>query len=215
MTCDKCKKEVVNYQIFNLLFFPVEAVYNFRSKNSKQNDYNISKRQRKDYYCSNQTYGSFYNNNTNVGNSHKTINIMDCFEYEISDVKFTGENEVFCNKCNKKSSSVSRYKIFSSPHILIIILDRGKGNKFECDVKFEETLNIQKYVESNLCPLKYNLIGVISHFGESSMSGHFIAECKHFDGKWYTFNDSIVSGPYNSAKGNGTPYILFYQNSEF
>ena len=44
------------------------------------------------------------------------------------------------------------------------------------------------------------------------MSGHFIADCLHFDNKWYCFNDSIVSGPSNHYNKKGTPYILFYQN---
>ena len=142
------------------------------------------------------------------------MTIYECFDNEISDTDFKGDNQVFCNKCRKMTDSLGKSKIYSSPHVLVLILDRGKGNKFDCDVEFYETIDIKKYVESHDCPVKYNLIGIISHLGESSMSGHFIADCKHFDGKWYTFNDSIVSGPYNSYQKHGTPYILFYQNSE-
>ena len=47
------------------------------------------------------------------------------------------------------------------------------------------------------------------------MSGHFIADCRHFDDKWYCFNDGIVTGPNNYYTKRGTPYILFYQNVEF
>ena len=47
------------------------------------------------------------------------------------------------------------------------------------------------------------------------MSGHFIADCRHFDGKWYTFNDSIVSGPNSKYSKKGTPYILFYENIDY
>ena len=107
-------------------------------------------------------------------------------------------------------------KIYSSPYILILILNRGKGNQFDCDVDFRETLNIKKYVDAdnrNNCPNEYELIGVISHLGESSMSGHFIADCKHFDGKWYCFNDSSVTPTYKYSQ-KGTPYILFYQSNE-
>ena len=44
------------------------------------------------------------------------------------------------------------------------------------------------------------------------MSGRFIAFCKSFvDGKWYKYNDAIVSpSSFNEAKNTGVPYILFY-----
>ena len=61
----------------------------------------------------------------------------------------------------------------------------------------------------------YKLIGVITHLGESSMSGHFIAFCKDpFDNQWYKFNDAIVT-PVNDFKKDvidfGMPYLLFFQ----
>ena len=136
---------------------------------------------------------------------------MECFDNEISDTDFNGENQIYCNNCKKLCNAKAKNKIYSSPYILILILNRGRGNQFDCDVVFEEKLNIRKYVESNDCPFDYNLIGVISHLGESSMNGHFIADCKHFDGKWYSFSDSSVSGPTNNYSKKGTPYILFYQ----
>ena len=114
--------------------------------------------------------------------------------------------------CNAKGIS----KIFSSLYILILILNRGKGNEFDCDVDFKEKIDIKKYIDKNNrnnCPNEYELIGVISHLGESSMNGHFIADYKHFDGKWYCFNDSSVPPIYKYSQ-KGTPYILFYQYSE-
>jgi ubiquitin C-terminal hydrolase len=214
MTCKRCKEDLVNYQIFNLLFFPIEAVYNFcKEKNPQRNANTYNSRP-----TTNNIYGNFYNGYSGYShgtNSNKKVNIYDCFDYEKTDVTFTGDNKIYCNKCKTLNDSLGNSKIYSSPHILILILDRGKGNQFECEVEFNETLNIRKYVERNDdCPVEYNLIGIISHLGESNMNGHFIADCKHFDNKWYTFNDSIVSGPYASFQKHGTPYILFYQNSK-
>ena len=182
-------------------------------------------------YTTNSEYGRFYserqNNNNmkkpthsfgysnNINNNYggkKSVTLIDCFENEIDDINFQGDNQIYCNNCRKLLDASGKNKIFSSPHVLILILNRGKANKFECDVEFEEDLDIKKYVVSEKCPTKYKLIGVISHFGESSMSGHFIADCLHFNNKWYCFNDGIVTGPsYHYAK-RGTPYILFYEN---
>ena len=158
----------------------------------------------------NQSYG-YSSNNNNFGGK-KSVTLIDCFDNEIDDINFQGDNQIYCNNCRKLLDASGKNKIFSTPHVLILILNRGKANKFECDVEFEEELDIKKYVESEKCPTKFKLIGVISHFGESSMSGHFIADCLHFNNKWYCFNDGIVTGPsYNYAK-RGTPYILFYEN---
>ena len=158
----------------------------------------------------NQSYG-YSSNNNNFGGKN-SVTLIDCFDNEIDDINFQGDNQIYCNNCRKLLDASGKNKIFSTPHVLILILNRGKANKFECDVEFEEELDIKKYVESEKCPTKFKLIGVISHFGESSMSGHFIADCLHFNNKWYCFNDGIVTGPsYNYAK-RGTPYILFYEN---
>ena len=152
------------------------------------------------------------NYNDSYGFGKKSVTLEQCFENEIDDVNFKGDNKIYCNECKKLMDAKGTNRIFSSPHVLILILNRGKANQFECDVDFDETLDIKDYVESKQCPTKYNLIGVISHFGESSMSGHFIADCKHFDNKWYCFNDGIVNGPSGRYSKKGTPYILFYQD---
>ena len=224
--CSKCNNELINYQIINLLIFPIEVVYNEKKNNSwKQNDnFSIQRKGR----TTNSTYGSFYdgysgeskshtnyynNNFYNERSGNKSVTLEDCFENEVSETDFKDENQIFCNKCGKMCNAKGISKIYSSPYILILILNRGKGNQFDCDVDFKETLNIKKYVERNDCPTDYELIGVISHLGESSMSGHFIADCKHFDGKWYSFSDSSVTGPSNKYTKKGTPYILFYQHN--
>ena len=211
--CKKCNKELYSYQIYNLLFFPIEAVFN--NYNSSQKNY-ITTNSFKARSTSNSTYGNFYNGYTETKKyqEKKVVTIEQCFEFDRQATDFKGENKIFCNNCHELNEAKSENKIYSSPHILILILDRGKGNKFDCDVEFRENLDIKKYVERKECPTNYKLIGVISHLGESSMSGHFIADCKAFDGQWYCFNDSIVSGPSYSYSKKGTPYILFYQNSE-
>ena len=59
----------------------------------------------------------------------------------------------------------------------------------------------------------YELIGLVTHYGESSASGHFVARCK-FNEEWYLYNDSIVQkiGYFNKDEFyKGNPYILFYK----
>ena len=232
-----CHQRLTNYQIFNFIIFPIENVYNsLKGKKNNNNYYEEDKKHispsnmrpaGKPSYTTteNSKYGNWYNDTSKKSYSNnyynrndygkKSVTLIDCFENEINTIEFKGDNQIYCNRCNKLLDAKGENRIFSSPHVLILILNRGKANKFDCDVEFEESLNIEKYVESKQCPTKYKLIGVISHFGESSMSGHFIADCRHFDGKWYTFNDSIVTGPNFKYSKKGTPYILFYENENY
>ena len=78
--------------------------------------------------------------------------------------------------------------LFTSPEIMTIILNRGKGLEFEVNFDYPLVLDIDKYViqKTGNDNNKYELICVLSHYGESSMSGHFIAFCKSpVDNKWY------------------------------
>ena len=96
-----------------------------------------------------------------------------------------------------------------------MILNRGKGKQFDVKLNFVEELDLTSYIEFKNTGVKYKLIGVITHLGESGMSGHFIAFCKDpLNFKWYKFNDAIVS-PVSDFKKEvidfGMPYLLFYQ----
>ena len=192
--CSKCKQRLTNYQIFNFIIFPIENVYNSkkgnnRNKNFKENKTFVSPASMPPAgmpsggrrTTSNSDYGSFYSqqnsrqNRSYVQNNYndrfdtgkKSVTLDDCFENEIDDINFKGDNQIYCNRCRKLLDAKGQNRIFSSPHVLILILNRGKANQFDCDVEFDENINIGKYVVSKACPTKYKLIGVISHFGES------------------------------------------------
>ena len=124
-----------------------------------------------------------------------------------------GVNQIYCSSCQKRSNAKTMNKIYKAPKVLILILNRGRGNVFKCDVDFPLELDISQYVHNNDSPKKYHLIGVISHLGKSSMEGHFIAFCKHFDDSWHLFNDGIVTNCSSESDiRRGTSYIMFYQS---
>ena len=123
----------------------------------------------------------------------------------------------FENLCiSKLFNSIYTSKIFVSPNILIIILNRGKGNIYDIKLNFTESIDITQFVLQKDKPqIIYNLYGVITHIGQSGPNAHFVASCKSpVDYRWYRFNDSIVN-PINNLQKEviefGTPYILFYQ----
>ena len=130
-------------------------------------------------------------------------------------IKKYGQNQIFCNSCHKSSNAESYNRLYNCPEVLTIILNRGKGLEFEVEFKYPLYINIEKYVEDKNCNTNYELIGLITHLGESGMSGHFIAYCKSpVDNNWYCYNDAQVTkcdNPEKEINSCGIPYVLYYQ----
>jgi len=143
------------------------------------------------------------------------VTLEDCFEQNENKEKLFGPNQIFCNSCHRSSDAVSYNRLYNCPEVLTIILNRGKGLEFDVEFKFPMYINIQKYVEEKNSNTNYELIGLITHLGESGMSGHFIAYCKSpVNNNWYCYNDSQVTkcvDPENEINSCGIPYVLFYQ----
>ena len=107
--------------------------------------------------------------------------------------------------------------MYSFPPILIIVLNRGKGNIFHCEVDFPFNLNLKNYCKNFEGNVNYQLKGLITHLGPSGMSGHFIAYCRHrITNEWYCYNDAVVTklDDQNNGYKKGTPYILFYEGCD-
>jgi len=143
------------------------------------------------------------------------VTIEECFEYYQKKDKMSGSNQIYCNKCKSMVDSINYSKLITCPNILILNLNRGKGLQFNIKIEIQEKLNVGNFLyfkNSNEIPTNYELIGIVTHFGPSDMSGHFIAFCKSFvDNNWYKYNDSIVTlSSFMEAKNTGVPYILFY-----
>ena len=179
-----------NYGIFNVLIFPLEEVKNMKMNILKQNNINMIQ--------------------------NNQVNLYECFSYNEKTDLFTGENKNYCNICKQLYDSHYTSKIFISPNVLILILNRGKNNIFKVKLDFQQTIDITDFIIQKEKPrIKYNLYGVITHLGESGPNAHFVASCKSpVDGNWYRYNDAFVD-PINNFQKDvydyGNPYILFYQ----
>ena len=158
-----------------------------------------------------KTYYTLYKNKKN---KKKKLDLLECFRNEELPKYFNGKNQVYCDKCKKEENGESYDKIYMTPKVMILFLDRGINNRFTCEVSFPENLNISEFEEKTIGKGEYILIGVIEHLGPSSNAGHFIANCRNFDGKWYIFSDSTIKGPLNKYKSYGVPYLLFYTRNE-
>ena len=193
--CTECGIQLYNYQIYFFIIFPLEEVRKFVSENNNN------------LMMINQINQSQQNQNV--------VDIYQCFEFDRRICFMSGDNAMFCNNCQKSTNCNICTNLVYGPNILILILNRGKGKQFDVKLNFVEELDLTSYIEFKNTGVKYKLIGVITHLGESGMSGHFIAFCKDpLNFKWYKFNDAIVS-PVSDFKKEvidfGMPYLLFYQ----
>jgi len=141
-----------------------------------------------------------------------TINFDCCFKYMAKEKLF---QDTFCSHCGNSGLSKYREAIYSLPLYLIIILDRGKGNIFNCHVQIPEIFDTSNYIEAKSQNNNYELVGIVSLFEQNGIDKHFIAFCKHsIDGKWRCYNDNIVTECQNDYLNKGIPYIVFYKKCQ-
>ena len=194
MKCEFCQITKYSFQTFNLLIFELKKVKEARIKD--------------------------------LGQYYTTLNIFDAFNVEKREEILEGENMIYCNNCNCLRKGKHQQNIYSLPKILIIVLNRGKNNvDFNDEFAFPLDLDLtgQDIVINQQSFHKFYLCGVITHLGESSASGHFIAYCR--DGpssEFFCYNDASVNPVKDedvikvkiSRKDNEkkTPYILFYHH---
>ena len=86
-----------------------------------------------------------------------------------------------------------------------MIMYRGKDEKFECNVDFQENLDLnESYYNTKGVPkektTKYSLQCGTILYGSKGYR-HTVTFCRHFDGEYYIFNDSsFVKTNFNEIK---------------
>lgn len=151
-------------------------------------------------------------------NKKENLDLDDCFLYILRKQEI--KEKCFC----KKKFNLTE-KIYKTPEILIIILDRGKNKLYKKIVKFPENLDLLKYIdeeEKNKFSNHYKLIGVLAHKGNSGRFGHYISFCLCDDNNYYRFDDKNVEKiKFERNKRindyplyEGSAYILFYKREK-
>ena len=137
------------------------------------------------------------------------ITFNQCFSYiKRESIK----KHINCKACNAKGNLLYKEILYLLPNYLIINLNRGQGKKFNFDIEIPEIFDSSNF-EEKLKNRKFELIGIISHFGQNENGDCSITFCKHsLDNKWRCYNNNIVAECQNDYLTKGTPYILFYKN---
>ena len=150
----------------------------------------------------------------NIGDNGK-LSIEKCLKYYSRE---QSNSSFYCNKCQDEQFGKAREKIYRPPEILTIILDRGKGKKFEEEVEIKKTLDLKDWIaeEDYEYNTTYNLICISTHKGSSSSSGHYIACCQTDKDKniFYYFSDTYVHKISEENLFKDEPYLLFYKRGD-
>ena len=152
--------------------------------------------------------------------TNQETNLEKLLEDFSKEEKLDKDNLYTCENCKMQLEANKTIEIFHLPKILIIHLKRFNNNKkINTLIEFPLVdLNLNKYVKSNDTISKYNLYGVINHFG-SLEYGHYTAFCLNYhDNSWYEYNDRIVNkiqkGKEKEIIVNKNAYILFYRSED-
>ena len=185
--CSVCKKYKHNFQVYSFLEFPLQQVNEFCFKNNLRLNYN--------------------------GQGNPDIDLYECFRHYENVINMDGNNQIYCNICNKLCDSLYGTFLYTLPNYLILNLNRGKNAVYKCNVIFPQILNLTNFVICNQINSIFQLKAVICHIGPSSKDGHFVAYCRHYkDNNWYKYNDATVTKCVNHKEYLiGMPYILFYE----
>lgn len=147
--------------------------------------------------------------------SKKECTIFDCLDdYTKEEIMDEDNNLWFNDKTNKYEKIKKCIKFWNLPNILIIGLNRF--NNFNKKIHTLVTsdlvdIDFSKYVIGyNSNGYIYDLYGIANHSG-NVMGGHYTANIKNANGKWYNCNDTIVNEILDNKIITNQAYCLFYR----
>ncbi|KAI9271500.1 hypothetical protein BDA99DRAFT_556738 [Phascolomyces articulosus] len=154
------------------------------------------------------TYESFLNIK---GDITKNNSIEKCLSQKFKEFQ---TSSYLCPSCDQECSGKKKSSIYRTPTILAIQLNRlENGKKNEKDVKFTETLDMQRYIsttEKDSVSHIYHLHAIIVHHGSYLLGGHSVAYAKAPNGQWHCFDGESVQQASAKRVLDQKPYALFY-----
>ena len=125
---------------------------------------------------------------------------------------------VNCSDCGLNNFTGTRQEnILEYPNCLVIVLQRftaGKKNVAPITTGSLDDKTKEITISIENIDLSYTLNGVILHYGQNTMSGHYVA-CIYEKNNWFILNDDEVSNyEATDVKLNSNNYMLFYRKKQ-
>ncbi|XP_063382733.1 ubiquitin carboxyl-terminal hydrolase 8 isoform X6 [Cydia fagiglandana] len=165
------------------------------------------------------TYESFSNLSLELPANANRCTLSDCLKLYLNGETIPGWN---CPGCKEKRDAVKKLDISRLPPVLVIHFKRfyvdpkeymaNAYRKKQTYIDFPlEDLDMRQF-SLNCSPNNqiFNLYAVSNHYG-SMEGGHYTAYCKSsVYGKWYKYDDHVVTEISSSEVKSSAAYILFY-----
>lgn len=148
----------------------------------------------------------------------KLPSLTDCFDLYCSNEEIDKENGLVNEDTGEKEAMFKKISFFSLPNILVVSLKRftnlGRKNNVYVDAPLTD-LCLSKYVVGyDKLSYNYDLYGVCNHSG-SPLGGHYTANIRNANGKWYNINDTFVQEIKDTSKViSNQAYCLFYRKKK-
>ena len=129
------------------------------------------------------------------------------------------QNMYKCEKCNIKVPAKKKCFIERPPVVLCIQLKRFSllGGKIGKPVTLSRRIDVSRHVKrkesspTQLPPLQYKLVSMITHVGPSPNCGHYTAIGEAGNGQFFQFDDSQVRPIPVQQALNTASYVVFYE----
>jgi ubiquitin C-terminal hydrolase len=156
--------------------------------------------------------------NLPIPKENKSPSLIDCLNLYVEGETLEGDNGLIDEKTKERINIKKKMQFWSFPNILVIDFKRfnSRFQKNQILITFPlDEFDLSEYVigykKDNY---KYELYGVCNHSG-SVLGGHYTSFVKNANGKWYHFNDKVVSevSSIDTIISNKA-YVLFYRKKE-
>ena len=129
------------------------------------------------------------------------------------------QNMYKCEKCKAKVPAKKKCFIERPPVVLCIQLKRFSllGGKISKPVTLSRRIDISRHVKrkesspTQLPPLQYKLVSMITHVGPSPNCGHYTAIGEAGNGQFFQFDDSSVRPIAAQQALNTASYVVFFE----
>ena len=140
--------------------------------------------------------------------------IEDCLDEYTNSEYLIDDNQWYNDKIEEKQDAIKNIVFWSLPNVLIIELKRYNNSQQKIHTLVTTSLtnlDLSKYVSGyNSDGYTYDLFGTGNHSG-NVYGGHYTANIKNANGKWYSFNDTLINEISENIVITAHTYCLFYR----
>ncbi|RLN17390.1 ubiquitin carboxyl-terminal hydrolase 26 [Panicum miliaceum] len=126
-------------------------------------------------------------------------NLEESLDDYFSQEELDGENQYFCESCQKRVDATRCIKLRSFPPVINIQLKRyvflpKTTTKKKISSTFRFPGQFEKRLSNSSSSYTYELAAILIHKGTAASSGHYVAHVKdESNGQWWEFDDETLS----------------------